>query len=670
MIRHLSIIFLIAFSSALYAQRPVNKSSGSFGQKPAALHKGASANKPDSLKPKRILRQWNFSSDFSEEVNSPIDTVFSLFNRFRIADKYSPVNATLGNYGLPFYQINFFDRVTDPDKFLYNTFYPFMYVPDKALFMNTQVPFTEMIWTFGGKKEIAEQTFRIRHSQNVNRFLNFGLIYDIIFNLGQYSYQRAEDKTATLYTSYTKDKYKLYFSVGLNTIISFENGGITDINELGKGNTRDIPVKLGGVNNAKSTLKNRNLLLVQRYTVSRKKVVRKDSVSSPIAVSGGLSGTFSHILILDNSRRGYTDDYPASGFYDSIYINTSSTFDSLASRSMKNTIRFDFETDETRKFRLGGGFGFRNEIFRYGQIIPIHDTLILADTVRWNRGNNVLVGRLFNSIGEKFRWVATGELYLTGYRAGDFDLNGVISKSFDMKKGRASWLINGGIVNRQPSFWYSQWGGNNFEWHKEMNKEFRIDFGSTIAYPARKINIKFNYAIIKNYTDFDTTAIPSQYSGGLSIAALTISKGLKAWKFHLDTDAILQTSSNSEVLDLPLATIRAALYFEHLFRFKKTNGKLNTQFGVDVTYNSLYYPYSYMPATGRFYRQYDTEAGNYPFVNLFLNVKLQRTRFFLMFDHLNYGMMGDSMGKNYCMVPDYPMNIKMFRIGLAWTFYN
>jgi hypothetical protein len=667
MIRHISIIFLIAFSSGLYAQKPVNKSPGSSAQKPVALDKSASAQKSDSLKTKRILRQWNLSQDFSEEVNCPIDTVFSLCNRIRIADKYSPVNATLGNYGLPFYQINFFDRISDPDKFLYSTYFPFMFVPDKALFMNTQVPFTELAWSFAGKKETAEQTFRIRHSQNVNRFLNFGLIYDIIFNLGQYSYQRADDRTATLYSSYTKEKYKLYVSVGFNNSIALENGGVTDISELGKGNTRDIPVKLGGVNNARSTLKNRNLLLVQRFTVSKKKVVRTDSLTKTKTVSGGLSGTFSHILILEKIRRGYTDEYPTSGFYDSIYINSTSTLDSLGSKSMKNTVRFDFETDEGRKFRLGGGFGFRNEIFRYGQIIPTHDTATIADTAQWKKTSNALVGRLFNSIGEKFRWVANGELYLSGYRAGDFDLHGVISKSFDMKKGRASWLITGGMMNRQPSFWYSQWGSNHFEWHNDLKKEFRIDFGTAFAYPARNANIKFNYAVIKNYTDFDTTAVPAQYSGGISVAAVTLSKGLKAWKFHLDTDVILQTSTNTEILDLPLATVRAAAYFEHLFRFKKTNGKLNTQFGVDVTYNTLYHPYSYMPATGRFYRQYDAEAGNYPFVNIFLNLKLQRTRFFIMFDHLNSGMMGNA---NYCMVPDYPMNTMMFRLGFAWTFYN
>ena len=670
MIRHIAIIFLFAFSSGIYAQKPIDKSPGLSPRTQAPVTKSKSSQKPDSLKLKRILRQWNLSSDFSEEVNCPIDTIFSLYNRIKIADKYSPVNATLGSYGLPFYQINFFNRISDPDKFLYSSYYPLMYVPDKALFMNTQVPFTELTWSFGGKKETAEQTFRIRHSQNVNRFLNFGLIYDIVFNLGQYSFQRADDKSAILYSSYTRDKYKFYVAIGINNILNFENGGITNLNELGKGATADVPVKLGGVNNAKTTLKNRNLLLVQRYTIGGNKVASTDTVPHKSTGLFGLMGTFSYILVIDNTRKSYIDQYPESGFYDTIYKSTKLTYDTLSSKSVKNIVRFDFTTDETRKFRLGGGFGFKNEIFNYAQYfnqtVP-QQSITSEDPARWKQVNNALVGRLYNGIGEKFKWHATGELYLSGYKAGDFNLDGEISKSFDMKKGRALWLINGGILNRQPSFWFTRWRSNNFIWDENMKKEFRTDLGTSFLYPGRTLSLKFNYSIIKNYTDFDSTAVPSQYTGGLSVAAMMLSKEMKAWKFHLNTDVILQTSTNPNVLDLPLATIRAAFYFEHLFRFKKTNGKLNTQFGLDVTYNTLYHPYSYMPATGRFYRQYDTEAGEYPFVNLFLNLKLQRTRFFLMFDHINYGMMGD---KSYCMIPDYPMNIMMFRFGFAWTFYN
>ncbi|MBK8883198.1 MAG: hypothetical protein IPN67_12690 [Bacteroidales bacterium] len=672
MIRHIPIIILLALSSVLFAQKPIDKSPGLPEKTPSTLPKGKPDLRPDSVKAKRILRQWRLSPDFSEEVSSPVDTVFSLCNRFRLADRYSPVNATLGSYGLPFYQINFFDRITDPDKFLYSTYYPFMFVPDRALFMNTQVPFTELAWTFGGKKETAEQTFRIRHSQNVNRFLNFGLIYDIVFNLGQYNYQRAEDKTATIYSSYTREKYKLYFSIGINNILALENGGITDLSKLGQGNTREVPVNLGGVNKAQSVLKNRNIMLVQRYTLGGNKVTKADSVPHKEGLFG-MSGTISHILLLDKTRRSYTDEYPASGFYDTIYKSIEYTFDTLSASSVKNSVRFDFTTDTTRKFRLGGGFGFSNEIFNYTQLfnqtIPTQ-SITPEDPAKWRQMNNALIGRLYNGIGEKFRWYVTGELYLSGYKAGDFNFNGEMTKSFDMKKGRGSWLITGGILNRQPSFWYTRWRSNNFIWNENMNKEFRTDIGSAFIYPGRSASIKFNYAVIKNYVDFDTAAVPSQNSGGLSVAALTVSKGLKAWKFHLDTDAVLQKSTNTEILDLPLATLRAAFYFEHLFRFKKTNGKLNTQFGVDVTYHTLYHPYAYMPATGRFYRQIDTEAGNYPFVNLFLNFKLKRTRVFLMFDHLNYGAMGEKVVNNYYMVPFYPMNVTMFRLGFAWTFYN
>ncbi len=37
-----------------------------------------------------------------------------------------------------------------------------------------------------------------------------------------------------------------------------------------------------------------------------------------------------------------------------------------------------------------------------------------------------------------------------------------------------------------------------------------------------------------------------------------------------------------------------------------------------------------------------------------------------MFDHVNYGLMSTS----YDMIPSYPMNIRMLRYGLSWTFYD
>jgi hypothetical protein len=664
MIRYISIVLLLVFSSGLYAQKQ-NLIPFKAKQDSVINSRNSKTLKTDTLKKPRILREWTLSPDYSEEVNIPIDTVFSLSNRVKIADKYSPVNATLGNYGLPFYQLSFFDRVTDPEKFLYAYYYPLMHLPSNAVFMNTQVPFTELDWSFAGPVANSEQTFRVRHSQNISRFINFGLIYDIVFSLGQYNYQRSADKTFTFYSSYTGEKYKVYFSAGINNLLSYENGGIIMISDLNQPNTFDVPTQLGALDKANSDLKNHNILLVQRYTIGGNPVVKKDSTSHKRSGFFGLSGTFSHIFMFENNARTYKDADPTSGFYDNIFITKTVTSDSVYSRTIKNTVRFDFSTDETRKFALGGGAGIRNEISRYYFIVPTPFPLFAAPSIL-HENSNVLIGKLFNNIGNKFGWQATGELYATGYRAGDFNLNGEISKSFDWKKGRASWLITGSMKNTQPSIWYDRWGGNNFGWDKNLKKEFRIDLGTTFKYPARKTELKLNYAIIKNYVDFDTTAHPSQYSGGLSVASVAVKNELRAWKFHLASDVIIQKSSNSEILDLPLVTVRSAGYFEQLIRFLKTGGKLNLQLGADVTYNTVYHPYAYMPATGRFYRQDNVTAGDYPFINVFLNLKIKRTRIFVMFDHVNSKL----MGYDYLMVPSYPMNIRMLRYGLAWTFYD
>jgi len=667
MIRHIFIILLLVISSGLYAQKPIviPIQPGTQKQDSVKNPKMFFTHKQDTIKKPRILKEWTLSPDYSEEVIIPIDTVFSMSNRFKMADKYSPVNATLGNYGLPFYQLSFFDRITDPDKFLYAYYYPLMHLPSNPVFMNTQVPYTELDWSFAGPVATSEQTFRVRHSQNVNRFLNFGVIFDIVYSLGQYNYQRSIDKTANFYSSYTGDKYKLYFSAGINNLISYENGGIKSTSDLSLANTLDVPTQLGALDKAISTLKNRNILLVQRYTFSSNPLVKNDSTSHKRSGFFGLSGTFSHIFILEDNTRKYQDAYPTSGFYKTILVTNVRTYDSIYSKSIKNTVRFDFSTDETRKFNLGGGVGIRDEISTYSYIIPTQ--LILAGTnAVLHENSNILIGKLYNNIGDKFGWVATGELYVTGYRAGDFNLNGEILKSFNWKKGRASWLITGSMLNRQPSIWYNHWGSNNFEWENSFKKEFRIDLGTSFKYPVRKTEIKFNYAIIKNYTDFDTTRLPSQYSGGLSVAAITLKKELRAWKFHLASDVIIQKSSNSNILDLPLFTVRSAGYFEHLFKFAKTGGKLNIQLGADVTYNTIYHPYAYMPATGRFYRQDNVTLGDYPFINVFLNFKVKRTRFFVMFDHINANL----MGYHYEMVPTYPLNTRMLRYGLAWTFYD
>jgi hypothetical protein len=115
-----------------------------------------------------------------------------------------------------------------------------------------------------------------------------------------------------------------------------------------------------------------------------------------------------------------------------------------------------------------------------------------------------------------------------------------------------------------------------------------------------------------------------------------------------------------------LVTAKSAFFFDHLFKFKATSGELYFQLGAEAMMHTPYHALNYMPATGRYYNQTGSEIGNYPFINAFINLKVKRTRFFIMADHVNSGL----TGYGYFLIPGFPLNIRMIKYGLAWTFYD
>jgi hypothetical protein len=279
----------------------------------------------------------------------------------------------------------------------------------------------------------------------------------------------------------------------------------------------------------------------------------------------------------------------------------------------------------------------------------------------------VLTGKVFNNIGSKFGWNASGDLWFQGYRAGDFIVDGRIYKEFGLQKlGLITWDATGTIASYTPSFWYFTWGSNNFAWQFDHKREFRLMAGSSLQWPDLNLSLRFNYAIVDNFIRMGPGAIPAQHEGGLSILALTAKKEFVFWKLHLDNTVLFQQSTNSDVLDLPLITARSAFFFSHIFRFRSTGGELSFQMGTEAMIHTPYNAMSYMPATGRYFSQDVSKTGNYPFVNAFINLKVKRTRIFIMADHLNSGL----TGYEYFLVPGYPLNIRMIKYGLAWTFYD
>lgn len=626
-----------------------------------SAQEGQSSAGTDSVR--HVTRQYKLNETYTALVDVPLDTLINTFHRYRRTEEISPFFQELGNYGLPYTEIDFFDRPFNPDVFIYRHLRHYMHHAGNKLYVDTQVPFTELKWTFGDDRKLAEQTLGVRHSQNVNPFFNIGLDLNIIYSLGEYMYQKSDNRAFTLHSSYLKEKYKAFVSWSINNLKAYENGGVADADVLDQYDTRDVPVNLGGLSEAQSNVKNMNLQLVQKYTVGGS---ANPSDSTGTKNNAGLSGTFTHILEFEKGHRLYTDNNPTSGFYDSVYIDNGTTYDSLYNRVLSNTLRFDFATGENARFQLGIGAGVLNELYAFGQIVPSTNMDGSADTLGWKRSSNALVGTLFNNIGDKFGWRADGKLYFTGMRAGDFEVKGSVEKTFNEGERRSKIIARGGVYNTGPAWWLNNWGSYHFIWSNNFAKQFRIEAGGTYSFPAVRLSAGIDYALISNMLYFNSEAQPASYDGAVSVISARLDKDFSFWKFRFDNSLLVQKTSHSDILDLPLLSARSAFYFNHEFYFAITDGHLQTELGFEAEYNTPWYSNAYMPSTGVFYNQGEITTGNYPVVNVFLNIKLKRTRIFLGFDHVNHGL----MGYDYFASPYYPMPVRMFKYGLAWTFYN
>ena len=155
--------------------------------------------------------------------------------------------------------------------------------------------------------------------------------------------------------------------------------------------------------------------------------------------------------------------------------------------------------------------------------------------------------------------------------------------------------------------------------------------------------------------------MPQQHGSNIQTFSARLDQKLRLGILHWDNRVTYQKTSDDYILPIPQLAIYSNLYL----KFKVAT--LYVQLGVDCDYYTKYYAPNYQPATASFANQHETKLGNYPFMNAYANMKLSKTRFYVMFSHFNQGMIG---GDNYFSLPNYPLNPRRFQIGLSIDFAN
>jgi hypothetical protein len=638
-----------------------------------------------------VIYSWQLENNFSTPVEVPIDTVLDNFQILYPIYKISPGNSFLGNFGSPYISNVFTDRVYSDDFFFINQYYPYLFTQNNTRFYNTRKPFSSLFYSKGGSDKDKEESFDAFFAQNITSKINFGLNYNLISAKSQYKYLNVKKHSFRILASYTGQKYMGHAVFNLNRFKNEESGGIIDSIFRDKlyQDVKEIPTVFLGSgypyykSNAINRLRYYDLIISQRlklFTLSSKEdtsnTTKKRNIAEPI---------LSYVFKMNRSTKAYVHNPIPNNFYTTDFFNPYQTYDSVANFKISNTLQLEFKTSFRGKIQAGIYGLLGNEIENYTLFSEWGDTTsVTYDTNRFrpqinNEGdtlkginrkekltNTYVKAGLYTNFWNRVQANFSGTLYLIGQKAGQTSLQGVFDSKIKILKHEYEFKLESRVENKYPGYLLNTYYSNHFIWNQSLNPEYRFLLSSKIASPSNKFSIEGYYNVLRNYIYFNNKAQPENYSEILNYFSIDVIKTVVLWKFYFMNELVYQVSENKDILPLPDLIIHNSTYFDHIFKFKLTNGELRAMLGVDVYYNTSFKGYSYMPALTEFYLQDEKTIGNYPLMDAFLNIHLKRTRFFLKLQHFN----SHWFEQNYYSAVGYPYKQMEFKFGISWIFYD
>lgn len=656
------------------------------------------------------LYMWHVDERLGNIQTIPADTAYYHFQNLNLVEGVTGHNNYLGNLGSPSMSRIYFDRPDYSHNLFIDPYSSFYVLPQNFNFANSRLPYTNLTYYKAGSKVDGEEHFKSYFSVNVNKKLAFGFNIDYQYGRGFYTDQSTSHFNGALFGSYLGERYQAHLLYNSFSLKMIENGGIeddryiTDPLSMSEGKKKYEPANIP-VNFTDTWNKSRTayLFLTHRYNLGfkREKVKEvkdldkenkpkkgngKGSGKGNVPKQGNGNGTkngaeqekepekimefvpvtsFIHTMKVERAARRYLSLSEKEDFYKDTYINKNSLSSNDTTRylSVKNTFGIAL-LEGFNKYAQAGLTGFISHELRQYNLMN-KDSI---STDKYTENEVYVGGELSRKNGKLLHYSAIGEVGMLKESIGQFRLKGNLDLNFHLFKDTVTLVARGNISNTLPSFYMRHYHSNHFYWDNDnLSKEFKTRLEGELSIKRLGTNIKVAVENVKNYTYFNSEAIPQQHSGSIQILGATLSQNLKAGNLHLDNEVSYQKSGNNSIIPLPDLSLYHNLYLET----KLSKKVLSLQLGADVRYFSKYYAPAYTPAIGNYNLQDETSAtavkiGGYPIVNLYANLHLKRTRFFVMFYHVNQG----SGGANSFYVPHYPINPRMFKFGLSWNFYD
>ena len=614
------------------------------------------------------------------------DTLHHSFHNIHLTEGMFGTYSHLGNMGSPRLSRLYFERER-PEDFVFDAPYDFWIKnPDQFRFTDTKSPHISIDYYKGGNRRTGEEHIKGYFVANFNKKTGLGFNLDYQLGRGRYSSQSTSMFDARLYTYYRGDIYHLYVTVNKDNIKVTENGGIQDQRyiknpeAMAEGRKQyspeDIPFRMYyNWNN----IKRAQGLLNQELTI-RTIRHRTDSIGDTVyTFSREIEfGKMAHTLEIGKLQRRYIYYQIPNGFYTHTFLKNDS-IDEMRNFYVTNTLSMSLLEGATKWSFAGLSAFARYEYKNYSMPDKSSD----GDEFmrRYSEGNFSVGAQIEKAQGDNLTFNAEIENVLIGDNLGDFRLAGDMRLKYPIQGKEASIGAHAEMSAKEAPFFYAKQHSTFAWWDEEFKKEFRTRFGGYIDIDKTGTRFQLdvenvaNYVYLKNdagaYTNADGVKQPSysisaaQHDGSIQILSATLQQNFQLGPLHWDNHVTYQLSGNKRIIPLPDLNIFSDLYFKFVY-YKR----LSMEIGANAFFFTRYEAPGYCPAVGAYHLQnndFIQEVGGYPLLTGYVNCLLRGVRFYIMYYHANDGLMSN---RDSFIVPGYPANPGMVKLGLSWTFYD
>lgn len=481
-------------------------------------------------------------------------------------------------------------------------------------------------------------------TRGFGELLDLGFTFTSINSVGFYDRQTNTITDMSVFSTFhsVDNRYRAALIFDYSNLKVEENGGIANDSVFENNLTTGREFVSVNLPLSSNHWKGFDVGLEQRFIFTK-----QDSTSNVKALRPAISHSFSaarHSMVYRNVPD------TSSSFYENIYSDTSATYDSTNLLGVTNALRFELVKSDSvgdriiNRLAVGAQHAYHRISYDSAYVDHIHNVSVLAN----------INGRLFDEID----WRANGNFMVFGYNIWDLKIDG----QFDYEVGKSHFSTFVDYNLFRPDYISDNFVSNHFVWDNDWAQTQHLKTG--LVYEQKRLRFKgsFSYHILDNLVVYGTDRLPYQSTDVNQVMVLRLQEHFRMKWFHLVLDGAVQWHVTGDDLRLPIALGRGMFYYQNDL-FKK---KLRLQVGVETSYSMSYFANAYNPALSEFHLQNTKEIGNYPFIDVFLNIRVKKLRAFVQFTHINSGW----LGYEYYHVPHYPVNDFAWHFGINWAFLD